>query len=108
MGKPVTLSVAATGSTVYSPTVWIPDRHLNPFNIGFAGVISGSITYGVQHTYDDPNVVANPTWFDHATVVTQTANAQGNYAYPVAAIRVVSTLGSGTVKVTFIQAGVDI
>ena len=78
-----------------------------PFNVGFGVVItSGSPTYTVQHTFDNPWTTDNPTWFDHPTVAAETANADGNYAFPVAALKVAITSGTGAVKLTVIQAGI--
>ena len=78
-----------------------------PFNVGFGVVItSGSPTYTVQHTFDTPWTTDNPTWFDHPTVAAETANADGNYAFPVAAIKVAITSGTGAVQLTVIQAGI--
>lgn len=76
------------------------------FGVGFGCVVSGTITYTVQHTFDDIyNPALTPTWFNHAFVNGQTANMDGNYAYPVAAIRVISSAGSGTVTMTALFNG---
>ena len=77
-----------------------------PFNVGFGVVISGAPTYTVQHTFDNPWTTTSPVWFDHPTVAGETANADGNYAFPVAAIKVVITSGTGTAQLTVIQAGI--
>lgn len=79
-----------------------------PFNVGFGVVInSGTPTYSVQHTFDnvlDPNVT--PTWFTHPTIFDETTNQDGNYAFPVAAVKLVITAGSGTATLNLIQAGI--
>ena len=78
-----------------------------PFNVGFGVVVTGTVTYTVQHSFDNPWTTANPVWFDHPTVVAKVdVNADGNYAFPVAAIKVVVTSGSGTATLTVIQAGI--
>ena len=77
-----------------------------PFNVGFGVVISGAPTYTVQHTFDNPWTTTSPVWFDHPTVAGETANADGNYAFPVAAIKVAITSGTGTAQLTVIQAGI--
>jgi hypothetical protein len=77
-----------------------------PFNVGFCVVVSGDVTYTVQHTFDNPWETASPTWFNHPTVLNQTSNADGNYAFPVAGIKVVVTEGTGTATLTVIQAGI--
>ena len=79
-----------------------------PFNVGFGVVVTGAATYTVQHTFDNPWTTANPVWFDHPTVVGKiSVNADGNYAFPVAAIKVAVTAGAGTATLTVIQAGID-
>jgi hypothetical protein len=94
---------AGTGSS----NVLIMDTYINPFNVGFGVVVSGdAVNYTVQHTFDNPQTVASPTWFDHPTVAAKTANQDGNYAFPVAAIKVLVNSGSGTATMTLIQAGI--
>ena len=68
------------------------------FNIGFGCVIADSPTYTVQHTYD------GATWFNHATVASETTNQEGSYTSPVQAIRLLWS-AAGTVTLTGIQAG---
>lgn len=79
------------------------------FGVGFGCVVSGgaSLTYKVQHTFDDIfNPSVTPTWFDHSSVVSQTVNKDGNYAFPVAAVRLtVTAYTSGSVTLTLLQQG---
>ena len=77
-----------------------------PFNVGFGVTITGTPTYTVQHTFDNPWTTTSPVWFDHPTVAAETTNQDGNYAFPVAAIKVVVTSGTGTATLTLIQAGI--
>lgn len=80
--------------------------NLNPFNVGLAAVISGTVTYTVEHTFDDvQSYLSTPTPFDHASVAAETTNMDGNYAFPVNALRVKVTAGTGTVTLTARQAG---
>ena len=71
----------------------------NPFNIGFGVVVSGTVTYTVEHSFNGVD------FFDHEFVVAQTSDADGNYAFPVSTIRINVTAGSGTATLTSIQAG---
>lgn len=100
-----TLSQTGTGQTA----VFVPDVNKNPFNIGLGVVVSGTVTYTVQHTFDDVYAsgfsAASATWFDHPTLAADTANADSNYAYPVMGIRLSVTAGTGTATLTIIQAG---
>jgi hypothetical protein len=91
-------------------SAWIPvDTSKTPFNIGFGAVVSalGVLTYKVQHTFDDiQNSTVTPTAFDHPDATGKTVNTDGNYAYPVRAVRLnVTAYTSGTATLTLIQAG---
>jgi hypothetical protein len=100
--------VTKTG-TGSSPVI-ATDTYISPFNVGFGVVVTGTVNYTVQHTFDNPQTNANPTWFSHPTVASVTVSQDGNYAFPVAAIRViinsVSGTGTGSVTMTVIQAGI--
>ena len=80
------------------------------FKVGIGAVVSGTATYTIQHSFDDPGDYSsasdygtNATWFPHEDLAAQTASADGNYAYPVQASRVNITSGTGTVTVTYLQ-----
>ena len=96
--------VSQTG--VGSSTIIPMNLDTSPFNVGFGVVLTGSATYTVQHTFDNPWTTDNPTWFNHPTILNQTANADGNYAFPVAAFKIAVTANSGTATLTVIQAGI--
>jgi hypothetical protein len=100
-------TVTTSGTSVSAPVV--TDYLVSPFNIGFGVVVTGTVTYTVQHTFDDPFAVgftpAAATWFNHEDLVSQTTSQDGNYAFPVRAIRVNQSAGAGSTSATFIQAG---
>ena len=102
--KPVNLSLTGVGNSA----VYAVDTYISPSNMGLAVVVSGTITYKVQYTFD--NVFAagyDPTagtWFDHPTLV-GTTSANSNVAYPVTGLRLITTAGTGTATLTIIQAG---
>ena len=71
--------------------------------------VTGVANFTIQQTLDNPfNTAVTPTWFNHpdAALVGGTADAQGNYAYIPAAVRLVQNSGAGSVKLTIIQAGI--
>ena len=103
-------SLSAVGT---SPAV-VTDHYANPFNMGIGVTFTGagSATAKVQYTFDDPSTASDVlgtglVWFDHDTLVGLTANASGNLAFPVRAVRlVVSALSAPMlVKAAFAQAG---
>ena len=99
--RPVTLSQTAAGST----GGYVADSYISPFNVGFGVVVSGTVNYTVQHTFDDPSV-GFTTWFSHPTIASQSANADGNYAFPVTGIKVLVNSGTGSATLKLIQAGI--
>lgn len=93
--------VAQTG---VGSSVWLPmDRTQTPFNVGFGCIVSGTATYSVQHTFDDVLGGESPTAFDNMLITGMTSNQDGNYAFPVTAIRLNVTAGSGTVTMIVLQ-----
>jgi len=96
--------VTKTG-TGSSPVI-ATDTYISPFNVGFGVVVTGTVNYTVQHTFDNPQTNPNPTFFSHPTVIALTTSQDGNYAFPVAAIKVLVNSGAGTATLTVIQAGI--
>lgn len=83
-----------------------PLNHVQPeFNVAVAANISGTIDYTVQHTFDNVLDGDSPTWHNHASLVNQTADADGNYDFPVMATRIVlnSYSAGATCVFTIIQ-----
>lgn len=106
-------TVAATGASA-----WIPlNQYSQPFNVGFgvtvvAPAASAAVTtdFSVQHTFVDVLAGASAgagEIFDHSDVSGRSGSTDGNYAFPVAAVRVnVSALASGGAVVLRVrQAG---
>jgi hypothetical protein len=102
--KVQTVSYNAAGGSGSSAAV-VMNTNVSPFNVGFGIKTTGTITYKVQHTFDDPGV-GFTTWFDHPTITGLSANADGNYAFPVSGIRITTTAGGGSVVMNVIQAGI--
>jgi hypothetical protein len=96
----------ATKTGTGSSNVIATDTYISPFNVGFGVVVTGTVNYTVQHTFDNPQTVASPTWFSHPTVASLAVSQDGNYAFPVAAIKVLVNSGAGTATMTLIQAGI--
>ena len=96
-------SVSKTG--VGSSSALVMNTNVSPFNVGFGVVVTGTVNYTVQHTFDDP-AIGFSTWFSHPTVASQAANVDGNYAFPVTGIKVLVNSGSGTATLNLVQAGI--
>jgi hypothetical protein len=100
--RPIVLTKTGAGSSSLAPI----DTYQNPFNAGIGVIVSGTVNYTIQHTFDDvQNSAVTPTWFSHPSLAAQTASADGNYAFPVVAIKLLVNSGDGTATATIIQAG---
>ena len=105
--RPIQVSVsdASGGAKNSNPAVL---DYYGQFGCSIQVVVTGSATYTVQQTLDNPlEEGVTPVWFDHpdTNMVTQTVNRQGNYAYNPVAVRVRQIAGSGSVRMTVLQVG---
>jgi hypothetical protein len=105
MKSPITVTQSSLGSSR-----WIPvDYKQTPFNIGMGVKLSAGavLTYTVEHTFDDiqnPNIT--PVAFPNADLNSLSANDDGNYAFPVKAIRLtVGSYTSGDATLLIVQGG---
>lgn len=103
----VTLSDASGGAKNSDP---IPiDIHGRP-EISLQVDVTGTANWTVQQTLDNPftTPAGSIVWFNHpdANMVSQTVDRQGNYAYVPAAIRLQLASGTGSAKLTIVQAGI--
>lgn len=96
-------TVSKTG--VGSSSALVMNTNITPFNVGFGVVVSGTVDYTVQHTFDDP-AVGFSTWFSHPTIAGESTNQDGNYAFPVTGIKLLVNSGSGTATLKLVQAGI--
>jgi hypothetical protein len=91
--------------------IWFPDTAVRPFSASVAAVInSTTISYNVEASLDFSGsstfISTAATWFSSA-LSAATSNALAAFGFPVSALRlnVVSGSSTGTVAVTFVQAG---
>lgn len=103
--KTLTTTDATAGAT--TSEVYVADVHCNPFNIGIGCIVAGTVNFDIEHSFDDPQIPASMIWFNHASIVAKTANTDGNYQFPVRAVRLVQNSGGGSVRAVIIQAGLN-
>ena len=105
----VSVGVNGVGSSIWNIMNW----HADPTNISCSGVVtspSTSVTWSVQYTYDDPNNLAAgvpyPNPFTHSILANNTASLDSQINGDVTAVRLLVNAGTGSVRATFIQAGI--
>lgn len=83
----------------------------SPYNQSLFTVITGTLTYTVQHTEDAPEASytntfsTDATWRSTTGLAALTATDEGNIAFPVRAVRLIITAyTSGTTELTSIQS----
>lgn len=83
----------------------IPLNYRTDYNTGLTVVISGTINVDVQHTMSDIFNDSTPSWIDHDSLAAITATADGNYAVPVSATRLLvnSASNGATAELQIIQ-----
>lgn len=97
-------SVSQTGAGASS--MLLPDIGRNPFQVSVAVVVSGTVSYSIEHSYDNPQLgAASMKWFSKTALATQTADKDDAYTSPVRAVRINQASGSGTTTLTLVQAG---
>jgi hypothetical protein len=102
---PVVLTVTGTEISKVFP----PDQYISPFNVALSVLVTGTVDYTVQYTFDNVfasgYVPASGNWVDHPSLTGQTITKDSNIAYPVQGIRIKCNSGAGTARFTIIQAG---
>lgn len=106
--RPIRITVASQAASAPIPL----DHYQGPFNVGIAVVVSAgaTLTYSVEHTFDDvfaPGFsAASATWFPNSGLASKATTLDGNYAFPIMAVRLnVTAYTSGNATMTVIQAG---
>lgn len=106
--RPIRVTVSSQAASVPIPL----DVYQGPFNVGIGVAVSAgaSLTYSVQHTFDDVNAEgfdpSTAVWYTNSGLGARTTTLDGNYAFPVTAVRLnVTTYASGNATMTVVQAG---
>lgn len=108
-------SVASTvtvGTNGVASTMWLSiDRFVSPIEIGIGVVVSGTINYTVEYTYDDINAPFTGTFpavFPYQPMAALTINADGQFSNTASALRLTqnSFTSPGTAKIIMTQAGI--
>lgn len=108
--RPITVTVSdASVEPKYSD--WVRFDDYAPGGVAVQLSVTGTVSYTLQQTMDDPNSPTNPvaigsmTWLPCAdtNVVNAIASAQTNYQFAPIFARVALASGNGSVTATFLQ-----
>ena len=80
----------------------------NPYNVGLIAVVTGTATFNLEITDDDPMTVAAGSlspWVIEPNFSGKTATTVGQSVIPAKAISINITSGTGTVDLYMVQAG---
>lgn len=110
--RPKTISLTGSGTTTTNSAIVPLNHRVTPFNVGLGFDTDGSTTgFTVQYSFDNPegdyatDYGTNAKWFDHPDLAAMTADAEGNIAFPVRAVRLqADSNGTDTGELTIIQA----
>lgn len=106
--RPVTYTLSDASLAAKVSSVYPPDNYVSPFNVAVSVLVTGTVDFDVEYTFDDVFASnynpATGNWTVHPTV-NGTSTIDGNIAYPVTGIRIKLNSGTGSVTATFIQAG---
>ncbi len=104
----VTAGTNGVGSSPWNTLNWHVTSVMN-VSVGIE-IVTGSVNYSVQHTYDDPNRLLAGAAFPFPYVATGflalTASADGVFELPIAAVNVLINSGTGTLRVRILQSGI--
>lgn len=109
------------GTNGVASSRWVVvDREISPFNMSLGVIVSGTVNYTIEYTYNNVNdnqhgpggALGNyptvPTVYAHATLASDTTSADGFINDPIAAWRLTlnSQTNPGYATATGIQAGI--
>lgn len=112
MALPVRYTLAAPGSTPWT----LVNIHAQPVNQTVAVIVTGTVNYSIEYTYDDIMGAPNPSSWTfvapatptawQSTVTGATGSNEVTFNDPITAWRVTLNSGSGSLAITGIQAGI--
>lgn len=107
----ITISAAATGAIKVGTngvgaTRWINlDVFEDPFSASIQVVVSGTVNFTTEYTYDDVQTNANPTLWPISALTSKAANTEGALTVACRYVRTKVNSGTGVATTTVIQPG---
>jgi hypothetical protein len=103
--KLTTITQTGTGRS----SVCAVDDFQAPFNIGIGTKVTGTATFNIEYSMDDPQAegysASTATWYVASGFSGISSSTGGAFTVPCKAISINITANTGTVVATIIQAG---
>lgn len=99
---PVIISKTGVGR---SPVI-ASDSFKTPFNVGLIIVVSGTATFNIEISMDDPSTGTPTIWAAPTGFSALTASTSGSITVPHHAMSINITSGTGSVTAYVVQSGV--
>lgn len=99
----VTVGTNGVGSTQWFSVGY----HTTPVNLGIGVVVTGTINFTVEYTYDNLNGTTPPAIWPLTALASKTAATDSNILFPVTGVRLTqnSFTNPGTATMSIVQAG---
>jgi len=107
MSQPRYVSQTGTGSSAWQ----IVNTGANPMNLGIGVLVTGTVSFTFEYTYEDPSGTytnprnSTPTAWPLTALTTKSASTDASITFPIAAWRITVVSGSGTAQACVVQAG---
>jgi hypothetical protein len=100
--RPTYQTITTTGAQLMQPL----ELYGSNFQVTVsAAIISGTATYTVEFSTDDPyDPTVTMVWFPHPSLTSQTVNNISNIAFPVRAVRINVATNTGSIRFGILQA----
>jgi len=99
---PVTISKTGTGRSA----IIASDSFQNPFNVGIVATVTGTATFNIEISMDDPSTATPSVWAVDAGFSAKSSAINGSITVPHHGLSINVTSGTGTVTAYIVQAGV--
>lgn len=111
VGGGLTGVIAGTNGVGSSPWWMTSCFSYPPMNTSYlVELVSGSVNFSIQHTYDDPNNLTNGLAYPIPIIASGNLNltvtSDGVFILPIKAVNVLINSGTGVLRCRFLQSGV--
>ena len=97
--RPSTISQTGVGYSNPFPLDYVAPT----FQVALHATVDGGVVYSIEHTLDNILAGEPASWSEHDAMKDLSVVSDGNYFFPVTAIRINVKSGTGTVNLRIVQ-----